>query len=57
MINNELKPCCNDCADAKIMAVSDYARNEDGHGYSNKTHIFCDHMYVCKKYIEHNVDD
>ena len=55
MINNFLKPCCNDCEsiDIKASTSRDVSRNTSG--YLERicdTVIYCNHQYVCKKYIE-----
>lgn len=56
MVNNMLKKCCNDCDYANIYATTDFESIPNESKRKPKTDIFCNHMYVCKKYIE-ELDD
>ncbi len=55
MINNFLKPCCNDCNNIDIKANTSSDTFCNASGYQEmicETIICCGHQYVCKRYIE-----
>lgn len=55
MINNFLKPCCNDCVNIDVKADTSRGTETNEKGYLERfcdTIICCGHQYVCKRYIE-----
>lgn len=62
MINNMLNPCCEDCRFLKIeteQIMKDWSGTDGIYRSDFVTTIWCDHMYVCKRYMEHkdNTED
>lgn len=55
MINNFLKPCCNECMNIDVKANTSSGTVNDENGYLKRvcdTVIYCGHQYVCNRYIE-----